>query len=117
LLSHDYSSLELYAKLLFYRTRILFGNPSPRQSVLPAAPRPDKITKAFDPRHLLRVFAKGTTQGGTMNRKTSIFDSVAALALIGILAGALGGLAVGIVTGHASSSSASTSSSSSSTTH
>ena len=34
-----------------------------------------------------------------MSRGGSIFDSVAMLVLIGILAGALGGLAVGIVTG------------------
>jgi hypothetical protein len=34
-----------------------------------------------------------------MSRGASLFDSVALLAIIGILAGALGGLAVGVVTG------------------
>jgi hypothetical protein len=45
-----------------------------------------------------------------MSRGASLFDSVALLAVIGILAGALGGLAVGVVTGRtpASSSSSST---------
>jgi hypothetical protein len=32
-----------------------------------------------------------------MNRKTSIFDSVLMLALIGILAGAIGGIGIGLV--------------------
>jgi hypothetical protein len=32
-----------------------------------------------------------------MNRKTTIFDSVLMLALIGILAGAIGGLGIGLV--------------------
>jgi hypothetical protein len=39
-----------------------------------------------------------------MSRGSSIFDSVAMLVLIGILAGALGGLAVGVVTGRKPSS-------------
>jgi hypothetical protein len=39
-----------------------------------------------------------------MSRGGSIFDSVAMLAIIGILAGALGGLAVGIVTGRPAAS-------------
>jgi NhaP-type Na+/H+ or K+/H+ antiporter len=39
-----------------------------------------------------------------MSGKKSIFDNVAMLALVGILAGALGGLAIGIVTGRAQSS-------------
>jgi hypothetical protein len=38
-----------------------------------------------------------------MSRGASLFDSVALLAVIGILAGALGGLAVGVVTGRAPS--------------
>lgn len=40
-----------------------------------------------------------------MSRGSSIFDSVAMLVFIGILAGALGGLAVGVVTGRKPSSS------------
>jgi hypothetical protein len=32
-----------------------------------------------------------------MSRKNSIFDSIAFLALIGIVAGALGGVAIGLV--------------------
>jgi len=43
-----------------------------------------------------------------MSRGTSIFDSVAVLVLIGILAGALGGLVVGVVTARKPSSSSST---------
>jgi len=43
-----------------------------------------------------------------MSRGSSIFDSVAVLVLIGILAGTLGGLAVGVVTGRKPSSSSST---------
>jgi hypothetical protein len=45
-----------------------------------------------------------------MGRGGSIFDSVAMLAIMGILAGALGGLAVGIVTGRPASSSSPTTS-------
>jgi hypothetical protein len=41
--------------------------------------------------------------------RNSIIDNVAALAVIGILAGVLGGLAVGIVTGRPPSASSSTS--------
>jgi hypothetical protein len=33
-----------------------------------------------------------------MSHRTTIFDSVAMLALIGILAGAIGGLGIGLVT-------------------
>jgi hypothetical protein len=44
-----------------------------------------------------------------MSRGGSIFDSTAMLAIIGILAGALGGLAVGIVTGRSASTSTSSS--------
>jgi hypothetical protein len=36
-------------------------------------------------------------KGPAMNRKTTIFDSVLMLALIGILAGAIGGLGIGLV--------------------
>jgi hypothetical protein len=36
--------------------------------------------------------------------KTTIFDSIPVLILIGILAGAMGGLGIGLVTGRASSS-------------
>jgi hypothetical protein len=38
-----------------------------------------------------------------MSRKHSLLDSVLLLAIIGILAGAIGGLAVGVVTGHSTS--------------
>jgi hypothetical protein len=44
-----------------------------------------------------------------MSRGGSLFDNVAMLAVIGILAGALGGLAVGIVTGRAPASAAASS--------
>jgi hypothetical protein len=42
-----------------------------------------------------------------MSTKKSILNNFAVLALIGILAGALGGVAIGLVTGRASSTSAS----------
>jgi len=41
-----------------------------------------------------------------MRHKTSILESAKFLVLIGILAGAVGGLAIGIVTGRAPSSAA-----------
>jgi hypothetical protein len=51
-----------------------------------------------------------------MSRKNSIFDSVAMLALIGILAGAIGGIGIGLVVKSATQAGG-TSSSSSSTPH
>jgi hypothetical protein len=39
-----------------------------------------------------------------MSRKGSILDSVAVLALIGILAGAIGGLGIGVMTSKSGSS-------------
>lgn len=45
-----------------------------------------------------------------MRHKTSILENPKFLILIGILAGALGGLAIGVVTGRAPSSTATTSS-------
>jgi hypothetical protein len=50
-----------------------------------------------------------------MSRKNSIFDSVVFLALIGILAGAVGGIGIGLVV--KSATTASGTSSSSSTQH
>ncbi|HTW58128.1 MAG TPA: hypothetical protein VMD99_08360 [Terriglobales bacterium] len=47
-----------------------------------------------------------------MSSRNSIFESVAMLALVGILAGAIGGLGIGLISKSASSSSSSTSSSS-----
>lgn len=44
-----------------------------------------------------------------MSRGGSIFDSAAMLAIMGILAGALGGLAVGIVTGRPAATAATSS--------
>jgi hypothetical protein len=38
-----------------------------------------------------------------MSRKHSLLDSVLLLAIIGILAGAIGGLAIGVVTGRSTS--------------
>ena len=46
-----------------------------------------------------------------MSHKNSIFDSVAMLALIGILAGAIGGLGIGLVVKSASGASSTSSSS------
>jgi len=43
-----------------------------------------------------------------MKHKHSLLDSVMLLAIIGIVAGALGGLAIGIVTGRTTSSATST---------
>lgn len=43
-----------------------------------------------------------------MSGKNSIIDSIAALAVIGILAGVLGGLAIGIITGRAPSATSTT---------
>jgi len=43
-----------------------------------------------------------------MKHKHSILDSVMLLAIIGIVAGALGGLAIGVVTGRTTNSAAST---------
>jgi hypothetical protein len=40
-----------------------------------------------------------------MKKKSSILESVVLLSVLGILAGALGGLAIGVVTMHSSSSS------------
>jgi len=42
-----------------------------------------------------------------MRRKRSLFENVKFLVLIGVLAGAIGGMAIGVVTGKASSPSAS----------
>ena len=44
-----------------------------------------------------------------MGRKGSILENVSFLVMVGLRAGALGGLAIGVVTGRASSSSTSTS--------
>jgi NhaP-type Na+/H+ or K+/H+ antiporter len=41
-----------------------------------------------------------------MKHKNSLLDSVIMLAVIGIVAGALGGLAIGVVTGRTTSSAA-----------
>jgi hypothetical protein len=43
-----------------------------------------------------------------MKRKRSLLESVGFLVIVGIVAGAIGGLAIGVVTGRAPSSSTST---------
>jgi len=45
--------------------------------------------------------------GDFMKHKHSLFDSVIMLAIIGIVAGALGGLAIGVVTGRTTSTTSS----------
>jgi hypothetical protein len=46
--------------------------------------------------------------GHRTNRKSSLFENIAFLALIGVLAGALGGLGVGVITGRTPSAASST---------
>jgi hypothetical protein len=82
----------------------------PVRLLWPSEPPDGKIEADFDAR-----YTRKPGRASAMSRKNSIFDSVVFLALIGILAGAVGGIGIGLVV--KSATTASGTSSSSSTQH